>query len=98
MELRAHLLGKWQLDAGDIRGRAVYGETTLDFLDDGTLVYTEHEGAKQQISILTYRIEDGWIVTNQPSQPRIEKTPFELTDDGKLVLVYGGITSVYVKR
>ena len=56
---------------------------TLKFGADGTLLHTVHERNKDQIMRLTYTVDEEFVVTSQPSKPRIEKTRYELTPDGK---------------
>ncbi len=46
---------------------------------------------------LTYIVDEEFVVTRQPAQPRIEKTRYELTPDGKLLLAFDGQTSRYVR-
>jgi len=72
-----------------------YGETTLEFHQDGTLLYKIHQNGKDQIMLLTFQVEPGFIVTNQPSHPRPERTAYEVTKDGKLILEFGGQNSFY---
>jgi hypothetical protein len=47
--------------------------------------------------LLTFGVELGFIVTNQPSLPRSEKTAYEVTRDGRLVLNFSGQRSVYYR-
>jgi hypothetical protein len=91
------LVGKWKAESSDRSSRERYGDTTLEFRPDGQLVYTERVGKDKEVSLLTYRIEDSFIITDQPSAPREDRTAFELTNDGKLVLDYGGFRSCYVR-
>ena len=81
----------------DIAGAQSYGKVTLKFLPDGTLLYVIHQTDRDQVIRLTFRVEPGFIVTDQPSQPRPEKTAYEFTEDGKLVLAFGGERSRYVR-
>ena len=93
----AELIGTWKSDPADAAGTGVYGAVTLKFGSDGTLLYTIHEVDRDQVMRLTYRTEPGVIVTDQPSQPRPERTEFEFTQDGALVLAFGGHKSRYIK-
>jgi len=43
-----------------------------------------------QIMKLTYRVEGDYLVTDQPSSPRAERTRFRLESDGTLRLEFGG--------
>jgi hypothetical protein len=67
------------------------------FSDDGSLTYIIHVEGKDEVIVMKYRIDDSVLVTDQPSQPGEERTPFTITPDGKLVLEFGGIRSRYVR-
>lgn len=69
----------------------------MEFSPDGTLVYTIYEAGKEQKMFLTFSTEDGFIVTNQPSRPREDRTRYDFRDGNKLVLDYEGEVSVYVR-
>lgn len=85
------LLGRWLSEPSS-------GEDiTLEFKEDGRLDYTIHGVEKDQKIFLTYRVENNTLVTNQPSDPREERTSFMLTEDDKLVLVYGDQRSLYIR-
>lgn len=92
---RDELIGTWKTDAQDFNSLQRHGETTLEFHQDGTLLYKIHQNGKDEIMFLTFQVEQGFIVTNQPSHPRPEKTAYEVTKDGKLILDYGGQKSSY---
>lgn len=87
------LLGKWVSQLSD--DHESYEGATLEFKEGGWLDYTIHCAEKDQKIILTYRVEDNILITDQPSHPREERTTFIFTDDGKLVLVYGDQRSLY---
>ena len=91
------LLGTWHSDPIDGAGTQAYGDVTLKFQEGGTLLYVVHESDRDQIMRLTFRVEPGFIVTDQPSQPRVERTAYEFTADGKLILSFGGEKSRYVR-
>jgi hypothetical protein len=92
-----HLIGTWVLDAADERSRTEYGEVSLKFTEDGFLVYTIHSGEMRQEMLLTYRVEGEWLVTDQPSSPREERTRVRISEDGRLHLRYGEFDSVFVR-
>lgn len=82
------LLGKWSSEPGS-------GEdTNLEFNEGGQLDYTIVGAEKLQKIFLTYRIENNTLITDQPSHPREERTPFMFTEDGKLVLIFGNQRSL----
>jgi hypothetical protein len=85
------LLGKWSSESGND------DVTTLEFTEDGQLVYTICGAEKDQKIFLTYRVENNSLVTDQPSHPREERTPFSFTEDGKLALIYEGQRELYIR-
>ncbi len=91
------LVGTWNSDPSDPSAIREYGVVTLKFLEDGTLLYVIHEGNVDQVIRMTYRLEPGVIVTDQPSQSRVQKTTYEVTPHGELILTMGGTTSRYLK-
>jgi hypothetical protein len=91
------LIGTWKSDPSDATGNGVYGDVTLSFGSDGILLYTIQRSDRDQVMRLTYRTEQGVILTDQPSQPRPERTEYEFTHDGALVLTFGGRRSRYVR-
>ena len=94
---KTELVGTWKSDPNDSAASNAYGNVTLKFGADGTLLYIAHEPDRDQIMRLTYRTEPGFIVTDQPSEPRSERTEYHISEDGVLVLGFGGRTSRYVK-
>ena len=90
------LMGTWRSDSGDAGARN-YGSVTLKFSPDGTLLYIIHGDDKDQIIRLTFRLDSNFIITDQPSKPRSERTSYEFTKDGKLVLTLGREKSCYVR-
>lgn len=87
------LLGKWSRESGDSDG----ANTTLEFKEDGQLDYTIHGAEKDLKIFLTYWVENNILITDQPSHPHEERTPFVFTEDGKLVLIYGDQRSLYFR-
>ncbi|MCD4824351.1 MAG: hypothetical protein K8S55_07075 [Phycisphaerae bacterium] len=86
------LLGKWVVDVTDVRTVNELGDVVLDFREDGQLVYTIRQETKDQIIKLQYKIEGETIITDQPSAPQIERTPFSLLPEGTLVLTFSGVS------
>lgn len=93
----SRILGRWRSDPTDGGAIEEYGAISLEFREDGQLVYVIHAGEKAQIMYLTFRIQDGELITNQPSAPGEEHTAFDLTSDGRLVLRFGGRESQYTR-
>jgi len=83
------LIGTWRTDPSDRGALHAFGDNTLDFRLDGTLVLTIHGAVKDEVVFLTYRIVDNeWLETDQPSRPRKERSRFALSDLG-LVIEHG---------
>jgi hypothetical protein len=91
------LLGTWKSDPQDEESLRSFGKVTLNFGSDGSLLYTVHQAEKDHVMRLTFRVDSGFIVTNQPSHPHSERTAYELTSDGKLVLTFGALRTWYTK-
>jgi hypothetical protein len=70
----------------------------MEFLRAGRLFYTIHGDGNEQVMLLTYDVEGGALITDQPSSPGKESTPFRLMADGKLVLIFEGYQSFYVRE
>jgi hypothetical protein len=81
-DLTNRLLGRWN-------GRLDGDPLALDFAPDGRLACVIIHGNRRQTIMLTYRVEGDQLVTDQPSQPREERTKVEFVSDG-LVLEFEG--------
>lgn len=91
------LIGKWKLDPYDIESLQEYGNISLEFKSTGELIYIVYLNNKEQKIYMTYKIVDNLLITNQPSSPQVEQTNYVLQADGKLVLYFDGVKSVYIK-
>lgn len=91
------LIGTWRSDAEDSTGVRAYGDVSLKFGSDGTLLYIIKHADKERVIRLTFRVDGDYIVTDQPSQPHVERTKYELTSDGALILAFGGQKSRYIR-
>lgn len=78
------LLGTWIQDPKDTESIRRFRNVKLHFTADGQLVYTILGDEKDQKIFLTYRVENNILITDQPSDPREERTKFRITADGKL--------------
>ena len=87
--MEEQLLGRWYA--------VVNGEPVgLEFLADGRAAYVILSGGKQQTMRLTWSLEGNDLVTNQPSDPREERTRFALDDDG-LLLTFRGVAARFTR-
>ncbi|MDB4940248.1 MAG: hypothetical protein JWO40_673 [Candidatus Doudnabacteria bacterium] len=100
MDTQTQIIGIWVLapDGDNKKAYNKFGDVTMNFQADGKLTYSTSEGDKNQYIFLTYQIEGDYLVTNQPSAPREERTKIKLTNDGKLHMLYDGIEGVFVKK
>jgi hypothetical protein len=92
------LTGRWVTDPEDHQSLREHGRISMEFLSDGRLFYTIHREGNEQVMLLTYELKGENIITDQPSSPGIESTPYYLTEDGKLVLIFEGYQSFYVRE
>lgn len=92
-KLDARLFGSWK--RYDPSGEDV----TLEFLPDGSLTYTIHLSEKRQVILLTYRtVNNQYMITDQPSCPKEEKTNYRISwNNKKMTINYQGTNEVYVK-
>lgn len=84
------LLGTWVVDESDRHTLAELGDVQLEFDDNGGLTYVIRTDGKKQVILMQYEVDGDMIVTDQPSAPHVERTLFSLSDDGRLVLAFGG--------
>ena len=81
-QLTERLLGRWY---GKLDGDPI----ALDFAPDGRLAFVTLHGDRRQTIMLTYRIEDDDLITDQPSHPQEERTEVEFAGSD-LVLEFQG--------
>jgi len=92
------LVGTWGIDKSDQGALKELGDVSLEFSADGKLKYTIAAEDKSQIMLMTYVVEDGVIVTDQPSAPRAERTNFSISPEGVLTLAFGGVPYRFRRR
>jgi hypothetical protein len=83
----ARLVGVWELAEAD-EGLALDPGALMMFLPTGELRYAVPEGGNLQIALLTFRVEGEWILSDQPSVPRPDRTRFAFDGDEWLALTY----------
>ena len=86
--LDKRLFGQWEL----VRSQQVItsDRAVSEFTPDGRLIYSITENGKTGIMNMVYRVENGVLITDQPSHPSEERTKYSFDDDGLLVLDYDG--------
>jgi hypothetical protein len=88
------LIGCWQRVEPSVEGELA---AEMQFRDRGQLRYCVLTRDSWQIMKLTYSVEGGALITDQPSAPREERTRFLFEQDGTLVLEYQGLRSKFRK-
>ena len=80
--------------------RMVHDERVCDadFHPDGTLTYTIEVEGRTLVMNLTWRIEDGMIVSDQPTAPGEVHSKYRFLDADTLVLEYDGEESTFRRR
>jgi hypothetical protein len=81
--LENRIQGRWY---GQYQGQPM----ALEFAPDGQLACVFREGDKRQIIKLTYRVEGEYLITDQPSHPREERSIAQV-DGSHLVLTFQGV-------
>ncbi|WP_142685409.1 hypothetical protein [Chitinophaga polysaccharea] len=91
------LLGLWKTDPLHIPTIELYGRNaSMEFKDNGDLIYLIEEEGKFQTILLTYQIVEDKLITDQPSMPGKEITIFRILDK-KLQLDHEGVISSFVR-
>jgi hypothetical protein len=90
------LVGKWISDPYDPETQENYGNVSLEFTDDGRLNYTIHLDDRDQKIFLNYELQGNMLITDQPSDPKREKTKISMLGD-KLILEFGQKKSQYIR-
>ena len=91
------LIGTWRIKHDDLAATVEYGDIYLEFTEDDKLIYTIYKPNGKQIINMIYKIEDGELITDQPSKPKEERTKFEITEERNLILNFEGKKSIYSK-
>ena len=90
------LCGCWRM-AKAAEGIDAGSAVEMEFEPSGRLIYGVLDGDKWQVMLLTYCVEGNAIVSDQPSSRREERTRFEITESGDLVLNWSGKPTCFVR-
>ncbi len=97
-EQNKQLLGAWVTDPDDQSSTKTFGRVRMVFEPNGKLTYIVIGNGTDQVMLLSYRVDGDELVTNQESAPREDRSHFVFMPDGKLMLLYDGVPSVYVRE
>ena len=90
--------GIWVIDPEDRAAVSIYGNISFEFSNGHNLTCNIYEDGKVQKIFLIYKVQNDVIITDQPSSPQVEKTKFKFLDDGKLMLAFNGVESIFIKK
>jgi hypothetical protein len=82
------LLGQWRLVEADAE-LELDPDSVAHFKPNGELLYIVRESDCTSVMRLTYRVEGSYLITDQLTSPREERTEFRLEGD-RLLLKYEG--------
>ena len=91
------ILGAWVVDMEDLTSLEKLGEVLLTFSKEGILRYSIFNGEKEEVILMTYKLENDIIETSQPSHPEeINRTQYKLIG-GVLYLNFNGEQSRFLR-
>lgn len=96
--LREHVVGSWLLDPREPCDLVPPGEFAVTFTRAGDLVYSQRWSEGIERIFLTYRIEGGELVTDQPSAPREQRSRLVIDDAGRLHAHDLGAQTIFVRE
>ena len=96
-ELDSRLFGSWISDQTDETTARHLGDVTTTFTSSGLLTYKIKESDKVQIINMTFRTEEEYIISDQPSSPGKERTRY-CVDSEKLILEFEGQETKFLKN
>jgi hypothetical protein len=91
-----YLVGSWTIDLLSSSAEA-FGDVSMEFADDGTLIYTVHRPAADSLRVLEWRVDGGELVTAEASSAGEQRTPARLDEAGRLILGSPGDESVFIR-
>ena len=92
-----HLVGYWVIDTVEEGAPEYYARVHLHITGDGLLQWGYEKPDRICVVSFRYWAEGDSIVTALPPNPRKEFTPYTITSDGKLRLVYSSYETVWVR-
>ena len=93
------LYGSWVLDPKDKKAKESFGDICINFEKDGTASYLINtEDNKEQAILLTYKVLDDKIITNQPTHPKEEVSRFLFNSDGSLTIFFENQEASFIRK
>jgi hypothetical protein len=95
-ELDSRLFGNWTSDQTDEITKQTLGDVTMTFTPTGELIYKIEQSNRVQIINMTFWTEGEYVISDQPSSPRKERTRF-IFEDENLILEFEGQKTRFLK-
>ncbi|MEO8549892.1 MAG: hypothetical protein ABI678_07955 [Kofleriaceae bacterium] len=92
----ARLIGTWMLDPAEPCAVAPPGELQATITRNEFVYSSFQQGGVQRIQ-LTYRVDGGDVITDQPSAPKEQRSPISFGEDGRLFLRDLGGPTIFVR-
>jgi hypothetical protein len=90
-QIDSRLIGTWISESKEFEG------TKMTFKDNGNLIYEIPENGKIGIIYMKFETIEDFIISNQSSHPKIEKTRYTIAGD-LLTLKYEGSIAIYRRK
>jgi len=91
------LFGKWTTDKNGKLTVDFLGDVTMTFTTKGELIYEIKEDDRLQIINMIFWTEDNYIISDQPTHPKKEKTKYSFGTADSLILEFEGQTTRLIK-
>jgi hypothetical protein len=90
------IIGRWRVDRHDDDALKRLGDVTIEFCEGGNLTYVTSSPERTEAFLLTYRMENGVIVTHHPLCPGERRTSYCFAGD-RLTLTISGAPARFLK-
>lgn len=92
------LLGKWRTDPADTKALENFGDVGMKFDDAGKLTYVVHGDGGEEPVFMTYSVDGGVMITDQPSHPNPIETEWAISADDVLTLSLDGVSARFLRE
>jgi hypothetical protein len=92
------LIGEWIVDATDAIALQHIGDVQMNFYDNNVLRYLTKEKNTFNITMLTWWVEDDYIITQQSDKQQLEKTKYQFEGTSKLNLEFERLKTRFIKN
>ena len=93
----SRLVGKWRIDPDDVEAVQAYGDVAIEFDSEKNLTYIINSDDKASVIMMTHQAVGDTLTTDQPSHPNPQTTKYTITDEGALILTFGGIQARFIR-